>query len=75
MSKKNNSPKRSIYNRSYLGRMTDEEYEALRKGDGETICQDTHKRYHVRYLYRLTDEEYRNLPYGNRGFHEQFNKK
>lgn len=56
-----------------LGRMTDEEYEALQIG-GDKICQDTHKRYHGKDLRRLTDEEYRNLPYGNKAFYKQFTK-
>ena len=54
-------------NRSYLGRMTDEEYEALWNGE-----EVTHHR--AKSMRRLTDEEYKNLPYGNEQFHKQFKK-
>ena len=66
MSEKKNNEGITMRNINYLGRMTDEEYEAM--------CNGEEKQRNARSLGRLTEEEYRNLPYGNKGFYKQFTK-
>lgn len=71
MSEKKNNEDTTMRNTNYLGRMTDEEYNAMWDG-GDNIIR--RKVRNMRSLGRLTEEEYRNLPYGNKGFYKQFTK-
>lgn len=66
MSEKKNNNVKPTPSRN-LGRMTDEEYEAMWNGDKRTP-------HRAKKLGRLTDEEYKNLPHGNEGFYKQFTK-
>lgn len=65
--KNNTTPAPREHSSRNLGRMTDEEYEAMWNGDERTP-------HRAKNLRRLTDEEYKNLPYGNEGFYKQFTK-
>jgi hypothetical protein len=65
MKENNTAPAHIARVRHDLGRMTEDEYISMWNGSHTKRSKD---------LRRLTDEEYRNLPYGNKGFYEQFKK-